>query len=167
MSISFTCSTAQAADIFLSFPDSDIVGESVAMNHVDEVQVESFSWNLLTEAGKKSTTNVDISEFSLIKFADSSTASILTKAVMGVNLGRVVVKIHRATEGMHLDYLVLTLNDATIASVASDIDGGQDRVVERVIFTFSSVTGVYTVINRDGSPGEIHEYNIAAANVIL
>lgn len=155
--------TAQATDIFLSFPDNDIVGESVQQDHVDEVRVLSFSWGLLTEAGKKSTTNVDISEFSIIKHGDLSSGSLLTKAVMGENLGRAVVKIHSqlaGTDSRAYDSLVLTLNDAVIASVSSDIDGGVDRVLEKIVFTFSTISGVYTKIDKVTGSRTTRSFNI-------
>jgi type VI secretion system secreted protein Hcp len=169
-SLSFACSFAQAQAIFLSFPDSDIVGESVKDNHLGEIDVLAFSWDLTTEPGKKSTTNVAINALKLTKLVDSSTAAILTKAVIGEILGRAVIKIEKpggcgpGSPSGHVDYLVLTLHDAIVASVSSSASGGDDRIVEQIVFDFSSINGVYTACGGPSGPGTRFEFDIAKAS---
>ena len=104
-SFSFACSVAQAqsSDIYMSFPDSNIVGESTTENHLGEIKVLAFSWNFTAEPGKKSETNATIDGLNLTKFVDTSTASLLSKAVIGENLGRVVIAIHKSGECPLLD----------------------------------------------------------------
>jgi type VI secretion system secreted protein Hcp len=159
VSLNVTFAIVQAGDIFLSFPDSDILGESENRHHMGEIEVLAFSWDLRSDPAKKSETSVEINEFSLSKYVDSSTAFLLTKAVIGENFGRAIVTLEKSNQDMHFDYLVLTLHDATVASISSEIDGGDDgKLVEQVLFRFSSISGVYTETNRDGSPGIKTEY---------
>jgi len=153
-----TSSIAQAAiDMFLDFPDSDIVGESVDRDHVDEIEILAWSWTLSPEKGPE----VAVQDISLTKFVDSATPSFLMKAVTGDNLGRAVITVRRAGE-INEEFLIMTLNDATISSISSSGNAGTDRMSEQVTFSFSSISGEYIQFDRNGSVVGTFDYNFAA-----
>ena len=69
-SFGLTSSIAQAGiDMFLDFPDSDIVGESEDRDHRDEIEILAWSWILSPERK----TEVAVRDFSLTKSVDSAT----------------------------------------------------------------------------------------------
>jgi type VI secretion system secreted protein Hcp len=142
-----TTSIAHAAvDMFLSFPDSDIVGESTDLNHQNEIEVLAWSWNL-----KVKPTKIAIKDLKITKYVDSATTSMIMKAVLRVNLGRAVLTVRKAG-GEPIEYLVLTFENVTVSSFSTGGTGGDDKLVEDITLAFDGVTGVY-IPQINGNPG--------------
>jgi len=81
--------------------------------------------------------------------------------VTGDNLGRAVITVRRAGE-INEEFLIMTLNDATISSISSSGNAGTDRMSEQVTFSFSSISGEYIQFDRNGSVVGTFDYNFAA-----
>ena len=157
-SFGLTSSIAQAGiDMFLDFPDSDIVGESEDRDHRDEIEILAWSWILSPEKR----TQVAVQDISLTKYVDSATPSFFIKAVTGDNLGRAVITVRRQGEKSE-EFLIMTLNDATISSVSSAGNAGTDRMIEHVTFSFSSISGDYIKFDKGGNASGTFHWDIAS-----
>ena len=155
-----TSSIAQAIDMFLDFPDSDIVGESDDRTHQGEIEILAWSWVLTPENGK----SVAVRDLSFTKFVDSATPSFFMKAVMGENLGRAVFTVRRqVTENDRGgEFLIITMHDATISSVSSSGNEGEDRMAEQVNLSFSSISGEYISPTKSDGTGRVtYTFDIA------
>ena len=158
VSFGLSSSIAHAAiDMFLDFPDSDIVGESQDRDHMDEIEILAWSWVLSPERK----TDVAVRDISLTKYVDSATPSFFMKAVAGDNLGRAVITVRRGGEKSE-EFLIITLIDATLTSVSSAGNAGADRMSEQITFGFSSMSGEYIKFGKEGSgPVATYKWNIA------
>lgn len=139
-----------AADIFIKI--GDIKGESTDDKHKDEIEVLSWSWGVsgpLRNSPKQPQQPVGpgqpacAADLSIMKVVDKASPVLFAKAAAGATIPSATISVRKAG-GEQQDFLVITLSDVIVTSVAQSGAGGEDRPSESVSFAFSGASISYT-----------------------
>ena len=151
----------------------DISGESTRAEHEGEIEVHRVSWSVTRSptatsgSGRRSARPV-VKPFTFDKWYDASSPYIALAAMQGKSFKEVVFSLHRDSGDGHLDYLRITLTNATISSYEmldeyNEMDEPIRRIPERVGVAFERIRIVYVETRDDHSGGDEHEieYDVA------
>jgi type VI secretion system secreted protein Hcp len=164
----------RAADMFLavrSARSGDIKGESVAVDHVDEIVVHGWTWGMTQQVaaalpagggGSARQAGQRRSLRPLIVFKRLDRASTSLMAVLGNNdsVRSAVLTMRKAGEGQ-ADFFKATLTDGRVIDLdyAADADG---NVVEQVSLAFAKIEFEYRPQAGTGALGGASSFQIDA-----
>lgn len=153
----------------------DIGGESQRADHEDEIDIHDMMWNIeqaaAAQVGRgRSRARAQVSNLILRKFSDASSVYLALACMQGKSFPDMVLSVRKDSGEAHLDYLIITMENVTIAQYevlgTGGMDGNQDgdMIEEKIGLAFENVTYKYTVQADDHSAGDEHEitYDIAA-----
>jgi type VI secretion system secreted protein Hcp len=131
-----------AADYFLQI--DGIKGESQARGHKGEIEILSFSWGV-SNAGAKTgggggAGKVQMSDFSIIKYMDSSSPQLFEACCSGQPIQNASLTIARKAGGGQQEFFKIKLTDVLISSVSpGGATGGNTEPLEQISFNFARV----------------------------
>jgi type VI secretion system secreted protein Hcp len=146
-----------AYDAFLKL--DGIKGESQKTNHTDEIDIMSFSWGASNSSSVGtgtgvSTGKVSVSDFSIMKSTDISSATLFTKCCDGSVISTGVVTLQRQVGAKATPYLIYEFSNVYVTSIQWSGSGGAgDAPMESVSFTFEVGKVHYTPLDDAGNPG--------------
>lgn len=155
-----------ATDIFLAL--EGIKGESVDDKHKEAIDVVAWSWGLSNSgtfhsgsgggAGK-----ANFQDIAITKQVDKASADIMYACASGKHITKAQLFIRKAGE-KPLEYLIYTLEEILISSVATGSSEGQERAHESITLNFAKVKMEYKIQDKSGSgkDGGTFTWNIPA-----
>lgn len=140
--------------IYLKIPG--IEGEVTADGHQKWIECHSLSWGVgrgihtpTGSAQSRESSAPSVSEVTIAKMADKSTAKLFQEACIGKAKD---VEIHLCQTGDKLEtYLEYKLTDALISGFSSS--SGGDKPSESLSFNFTKIQLKYTPYDKDRNPG--------------
>lgn len=143
-----------ASDVFLKV--DGIKGESTDVNHKDEIELLAWSWGasevfIVSGGGGTVGGKPKFADLVVTKYVDKTSPKLLRDCLIAAHIKDVVLTQRRAGAGK-LNFLVITLKDALVASL-NDVEADAAPLpVETVQFTFAKV--IYEVIPQksNGQP---------------
>jgi type VI secretion system secreted protein Hcp len=152
-------SVSNAVDIFLKI--GDIKGESKDKGHKDEIQVLAWNWGMSNSGGGGRGSNrqgkAEVQDISFTKYLDISSPALILSTLKGTQHPKAVMSVSRPAKGKGKDaeFLVITLEDVTVTSLASGGSNGEERFTENVTLNFSSFKLEYSEIDeKTGKAGD-------------
>ena len=155
-----------AVDAFIKI--GDLKGESVVDGHTDEIQVLGWQWGMSQTgtthrgtgggAGKS-----DIQDLSFVHYVDTASPNLMLACMNGKHYDEAVLTVRKAGESP-LDYLIITMTDLIITSVATGGAKGDEETTENVTINFAKVKVSYQPQDNKGAKagGAVEvEYDIA------
>lgn len=163
LSISFLSLTSANAAVFIKI--GDIKGESVVKDHVEEIEVLSWSWGVerpITSGDGSTRTRgtPQVLDLEISKILERSTPKLFEACVKGTVLPEAVLVIRKPdVDAGLLKTLEIRL---TNVSVTSDTLTGSTDAIEKVTLDFETIAMTYFILNSDGTPGGTVEmsYNL-------
>jgi type VI secretion system secreted protein Hcp len=146
----------------------DVGGESRAVDHEDEIEIFDISWGLehlrSASVGRlRSRARTDVGPLTIRKHYDASSPYLADAVERGKSFREIVVALNKQTSNAHLDYLVITMENAIINSYAFGInDDSDDILTEEIEIDFEYATIKYTVHADDGTAAAEHEVRIGS-----
>ena len=144
-----------AVDMFMKI--DGIKGESGDDKHKEEIDVLSWSFGLSQSgsahmgsgagAGK-----VNVNDLSFTKYIDKSSPDLYLSCCNGKHLKDAKLTVRKAGENP-LEYLIVTMEDVIISSVAPGGSGGEDRLMEQVSLNFARFKVDYAEQDSKGGAG--------------
>jgi type VI secretion system secreted protein Hcp len=157
-----------ATDIFAKI--GDIKGESLDVKHKDEIEVLSFSWGVSNtgstgSSGGGATGKAVFQDLQIVHGVDNATPALLKACATGQHIKDATITHRKAGKGQQ-EFLIITLNDVTIAAVSHTGDEAEPYV-EAVSLKFAKVDFHYRTQRTDGSldPGEHFKFDLKANKV--
>ncbi|MGA9278344.1 Hcp family type VI secretion system effector [Ilumatobacter sp.] len=143
----------------------DIEGESQRAEHENEIDVHGVHWKIeqATSSARgagRSRARALVSSLTCYKQADSSSAQLALACFQGRSFSDVVLALVKESDGAHLDYLIITMENVVVSGFEMLNDGSNvddELVSEEVAFSFEKVNYKYTVQADDHSAGDEHE----------
>lgn len=133
-----------------------IKGESKIKDHVEEIDVLSWSWGLTQSGtfhagGGGGAGKVNVNDLSFTKWVDKASPELMLACSNGKHIPKAVLTIRKAGE-KPLDYLTITLEKLLVSSVSTGGSGGEDRLTENVSLNFTKVKVEYQEQDEKGGP---------------
>ena len=157
-----------ATDIFAKI--GDIKGESLDAKHKDEIEVLSFSWGVSNSGstgagGGGGAGKATFQDLQIVHGIDNATPALLKACATGQHIKDATITHRKAGKGQQ-EFLIVTLNDVTIAAVSHTGDEEQPYV-EAVSLKFAKVDFHYKKQRTDGSleAGEHFKFDLKANKV--
>ena len=157
-----------ATDIFAKI--GDIKGESLDSKHKNEIEVLSFSWGVANSGsaapgGGGGAGKATFQDLLIVHGIDKATPELLTACASGLHIKDATITHRKAGKGQQ-EFLIVTLNDVTIAAVSHSGDDAEPYV-EAVSLKFAKVDFHYRKQRSDGSldPGEHFKYDLKANKI--
>ena len=141
-------SSHAAVDIFLKI--DGIPGESLDSDHLDEIDVLSWSWQLSQSSNPA---NPIVRPMSVTKYTDLASVSLYTSLLTNTKAPNAVLTVRQVGGTNPLEYAVITMTDVTVSAVSNGASSADDRSTETISLNFSSACMEYTPQNPDGTPG--------------
>jgi len=143
--------------IFLHIPG--ITGESSDPNHQGWIDVRNFSWGVgrdinshTSTQGDRESSNATISDLTLKKFMDKSTAQLFIESCCG---GGKTIKFHlsKTGQGSGADsFIEYTLHNALVSDYkVAAFNDDTDRPIEKVKISFVKLEIRYIPYDEDGN----------------
>lgn len=142
-----------ATDIFLKI--GDINGESQDDKHRDEIDVLAWSWGV-SQAGSTraggggGSGKANFTDLSFTHRVDKTSPHLFKSCANGEHVKEAKLAVRKAGRGEQ-DFLVITMEDVIITSVAAADDGGDGGLLETVSLQFAKVDFEYKPQKADGS----------------
>ena len=154
-----------AVDMFLKLEGID--GEAQDDTYADQIDVIAWSWGA-TQSGTTHTGGgsgsgkASIQDVSITKYIDASSHKLLGAVSKGTHIPEAILTVRKSGDSP-LDYIVLTMTNCIISSIATGGSGGEDRLTENISINFEEFEFAYTPQNPDGSGGAVlpFKFNIA------
>ena len=142
-----------SADMFIKI--KGIQGESVDDVHTDEIDVLAWSWGMSQSGTTHMGTGggagkVSVQDLSFTKYVDKSSPNLMKACCNGKHIEECTLVVRKAGE-TPLEYLIIGMKNALVASVSTGGSGGEDRLTENVVLNFSEVHVEYVPQMPDGS----------------
>ena len=157
-----------AADIFAKI--GDIKGESLDSKHKNEVEILSWSWGVqnagtIGRGGGAGQGKATFNDFNFTHHIDKASPVLLKACATGQHIKDATITHRKAGKGQQ-EFLIVTLNDVTIAAVSHSGDDAEPYV-EAVSLKFAKVDFHYRKQHSDGSldPGEHFKYDLKANKI--
>jgi type VI secretion system secreted protein Hcp len=157
-----------ATDIFAKI--GDIKGESLDAKHKDEIEVLSFSWGVSNSGSTGSGSGGGVGkavfqDLQIVHGIDNATPALLKACATGQHIKDATITHRKAGKGQQ-EFLIITLNDVTIAAVSHTGDEAEPYV-EAVNLKFAKVDFHYRKQRPDGSldPGEHFKFDLKASKI--
>ncbi len=149
-------STPAAASVDYFLKVDGLEGESVAVRHEGEIDVDAFSWGqsqVLGDTGGTGAGRIKMRELGIRKHVDKASPVLMSLAAKGAHIKSATLTGFRASDGSKL--LLIKLEDVLVSSidVSSDVGAGAKALPENVSLTFGKITVEYTGKQADGSNG--------------
>jgi type VI secretion system secreted protein Hcp len=153
-----------AVDMYLKM--DPVKGESRGKDHVGEIDITSFSWggaqpHLGHSGGGTGAGRVDIHDLDLTHYVDKSTPVLWQSLCENKHFDKAILTCRKAGE-KPLDYLIITLEKVSIASVTSHGHGGGgagDHPTESFTLHFQKFTVKYQEQNDKGGVASSPDFN--------
>ena len=139
------------ADYFLKI--DGIAGESQDPHHLDEIEVESFSWgetHLAQPAGATGAGRPAIQDFHVTKQIDKASPLLMLAAASGQHFPSAVLTAQRPGK-QPLEYLTFTLSDLMVSSYQIAAPADQPLPADQVSFSFARIEMAYRAQRPDGT----------------
>jgi type VI secretion system secreted protein Hcp len=161
-----TTAAVAASDIFAKI--GDIKGESIDSKHKAEIDVLSWSWGLTGPT--RNSPGVPqrpvgpaqascAQEIFLTKNVDAASPLLMANAALGTTLKEATLALRKADSSQE-DYLVITLKDVLVSSVASGASSAGKDATETVSLVFSSANVKYRPQDSEGKLGNPVEASV-------
>ncbi len=145
-----------AVDIFLKFDTFD--GDSQDKEHTDEVDVLDWRWG-----GSQSGTmhigtgggagKVDVQDMTILKYHDKATPNLWKILCNGKHEKEVKLTARKAGGDAPVEYLVITLKEVLVSSMATGGSSNDDLATETVTLNFAEFKMEYTPQDEKGAAG--------------
>lgn len=142
-----------AQDIFIKI--AGIEGESGDDSHKNEIEVDSWSWEVAQTSNMHSGSGggsgkATVGDLEFVHAVDKSTPNLLKYCLTGKHINEAVLVVRKAG-GSPLEYLKITMNDIVVTSVRPHGSSKDEtRINEVVRLSFSKVKEEYVVQNAQG-----------------
>lgn len=139
-----------ANDMFLQVPT--LPGDSNDAAFPDAIRVLAFSYGVSRDSKGDKTRPVSFSNFSVTKYLDNSSPTLLELVASGRTLpsAKLIVRRDGATKVEQARYCFTGVQFTSLSGGGS---GGEDRLTENVSFSYQTLVQRYTPKNADGSAG--------------
>jgi len=144
-----TLNANAAVDIFAKI--GDIKGESTDDKHKEHIDVLSWSWGVV---GAKKKGEACTFEMTVGKYVDLATPDLMLRAARGQVIPSAQLSVRNAGVGQG-DFLVISMSDVIVTSVASGGAKELDRMHETLTLAFASATITYTQQLPTGGVGGV------------
>lgn len=144
-----------AQDIFLSI--SGIDGESQDASHKNEIDLSSWSWQVLQESNMHQGSGggsgkATVRDLSFVHNVDRSSPNLMKYCLTGKHIAEAKLTVRKAG-GSPLEYLKITMTDVVITNVQPAGSSSDETIKEQVSMSFAKVKQEYTVQNQQGGSG--------------
>ncbi|MEL4320279.1 type VI secretion system tube protein Hcp [Leifsonia sp. YIM 134122] len=149
-----------------------ITGESADVEHVDEIDVLSWSWGASNSGGggfggggggAGRAGKVTLQDFHFTHHVDAASAGLLLACATGKHIPDAVFAVRRPGESP-AQYVVLRFKNVTVSSVLADGTAADDAFVESVGLDYGALSFEYSRQLPDGSlaPASVFQWDVAA-----
>ncbi len=146
-----------ATDIFLKL--DNVVGESLADGHKNEIELLSYSTGFSAGAiaqgspgAGRVSARPSCSAFSAMKLLDRSSPPLLTAVMTGQHFQKAEIQLVRTGEGSGAPFLKYELQDVMVSSLQEG--GSSETPTESISLNFGRLTVYYKPQNAGGSLGD-------------
>jgi type VI secretion system secreted protein Hcp len=142
-----------AVDMFLKL--GDIKGESLATDHVDEMELLSWSWGCSQTGSTHSGTGggtgcAQVQDLTICKYVDKSTPTVVQACCAGTHMPEALLTLRKAGGNSPVEYLKIKLNEVLVSSHAFGAGGG-DEVMETITLNFAQFNMEYQPQDNTGA----------------
>jgi type VI secretion system secreted protein Hcp len=144
-----------AFDAFLKI--EGIPGESTDDNHLDWIELHSFSHGLLQRAsgsassgGARTSQRCDHEDFVVVKDLDKASPKLALYCCNGTHIPEITLELCRAT-GEQQKYMEYVLRDVIVSSVRPTGNPGGEAALpqEEVAFNYAKIEWTYTELDHE------------------
>lgn len=144
-----------AQDIFLKLNGID--GESQDASHKNEIDVSSWSWQVLQESNMHQGSGggsgkATVKDLTFIHAVDRSSPNLMKFCLTGKHIPEAKLVVRKAG-GSPLEYLKITMTDVVITNVQPAGSSSDEIISEQIGLSFAKVKQEYTVQNQQGGSG--------------
>ena len=144
-----------AQDIFLKLAGID--GESQDSAHKNEIDVTSWTWQILQESNMHigsggGSGKATVKDLSFVHNVDRSSPNLMKFCLTGKHIPEDKLTVRKAG-GSPLEYLKITMTDVVITNVQPAGSNTDEVIKEQVSLSFAKVKHEYTVQNQQGGSG--------------
>ena len=148
-----------------------IKGESGDAKHKDEIEVLSWSWGVsqtgtTAPGGGGGKGKASFHDFNFTHRVDKASPVLMKSCATGEHIKDATITVRKAGKGQQ-EYLVITMTDVLVTSVAMSVSAEGDATMEGVALAFAKVDLVYKPQKPDGSldVGVHFKYDLKANKV--
>jgi type VI secretion system secreted protein Hcp len=142
-----------AVDMFLKL--TDIPGESTNFDHKDEIDVFSYAFGMsnatTVTGGGTGVAKPAFKDISLTKRVDKSSPLLMLNCAKGQHIPEAVLTLTRSGSDKPSNFMVITLTDVLVSSIASSGAEGGDVPVESISLNYGKIKVDYYQQKPDGS----------------
>ena len=145
-----------------------IKGESRDAKHKDEIEVLSWSWGVsqtgtTAPGGGGGKGKASFHDFNFTHHIDKASPVLMKACATGEHIKDATITVRKAGKGQQ-EYLIITMTDVLVTSVAMSVSAEGDATMEGVSLAFAKVDLVYKPQKADGSlePGIHFKYDLKA-----
>lgn len=144
-----------AQDIFLKINGID--GESQDAAHKNEIDISSWSWQVLQESNMHQGSGggsgkATVKDLVVVHNVDRSSPNLMKYCLTGKHISEARLTVRKAG-GNPLEYLKITMTDVVITNVQPAGSTKDEVISEQVSMSFAKVKQEYTVQNQQGGSG--------------
>ena len=144
-----------AQDIFLKI--SGIDGESQDAAHKNEIDVSSWTWQVLQDANMHQGSGggsgkATVKDLVFVHNVDRSSPNLMKFCLTGKHIAEAQLTVRKAG-GSPLEYLKISMTDVVITNVQPVGSASDEVIKENVSLSFAKVKQEYTVQNQQGGSG--------------
>ena len=144
-----------AQDIFLKIAGID--GESQDSAHKDEIDVSSWTWQVLQESNMQQGSGggsgkATVKDLSFVHDVDRASPNLMKYCLTGKHIPEAKLTVRKAG-GTPLEYLKLTMTDVVITNVQPAGSSKDEIIKEQVSMAFAKIKHEYIVQNQQGGSG--------------
>lgn len=144
-----------AQDIFLKIAGID--GESQDSAHKDEIDVSSWTWQVLQESNMQQGSGggsgkATVKDLSFVHNVDRASPNLMKYCLTGKHIPEAKLTVRKAG-GTPLEYLKLTMTDVVITNVQPAGSSKDEIIKEQVSMAFAKIKHEYIVQNQQGGSG--------------
>ena len=144
-----------AQDIFLKIGGID--GESQDSAHKNEIDVSSWTWQVLQESNMHQGSGggsgkATVKDLSFVHNVDRASPNLMKFCLTGKHIPEATLTVRKAG-GTPLEYLKITMTDVVITNVQPTGSSSDQTIIEQVSMSFAKVKQEYTVQNQQGGSG--------------
>ena len=144
-------------DMFLKI--DTIKGESTDAKHVDEIEVESFSFGVEQHGmsftgGGSGAGKAHFKDISFVKRADNASPALMLACASGHHLPFAILTVRKAG-GKQEEYYKIKMYDLIVSNFENSGSGVDQIPVEHLSLNFSKIEFKYQPQKKDGSLGSV------------
>jgi len=133
-----------------------IKGESRDAKHKDEIEVLSWSWGvsqtgaMAPRGGGGGKGKASFQDFNFTHHVDKASPVLMKACATGEHIKDATITVRKAGKGQQ-EYLIVTMTDVLVTSVAMSVSAEGDATMEGVALAFAKVDLEYKPQKPDGS----------------